>query len=97
MGGLRGRLRNLEREAEGETVVLVLQDTGEEVRVPFDAPVRWLVAEWSRATGAPVEPDGSVVERMDALVKRGAREKHPDLDGRILSSGQEARRPEGGA
>lgn len=55
--GLKGRLRTLEREAEGDTMVCVLQDTGEVIRVPLDASVRWLVAEWKRETGRPVEPD----------------------------------------
>ncbi len=96
MGGLRGRLRNLERTAEGETMLLVQPETGEEVRVPFDAPTRWLVAEWSEGMGAPVEPD-PVVEHLASLIERGFVEKHPDLDGRILSSGHEARGYEGGA
>jgi hypothetical protein len=42
---LKGRLGALEREAGRDTIVCVLQDTGEEIRFPCDAPVRWLVAE----------------------------------------------------
>lgn len=97
MGSIRGRLRNLEREAEAETVVLILQDTGEEIRVPYDAPLRYLVAEWSKGSGKrPVQPD-PVLERLEALVPRGLREKHPDLDGPIFSRMDDARRAEGGA
>jgi hypothetical protein len=82
--GLKGRLRALERETGRDTMVCVLQDTGEEIRVPFDAPVRWLVAEWKRQTGQPVEP-GPVVEDLEVLMRRDLREKHPERDGRILS------------
>ena len=64
----------------------ILPDTGEEVRVPFDAPVRWMVAEWCSEQGEDVEPD-PVVARMAELVGRGAYEKNPDRDGRILGGG----------
>ena len=37
-------------------MLLILPDTGEEVRVPFDAPIEWAVAEWCRETGQPHEP-----------------------------------------
>ncbi len=83
---LWGRLRRLEDTAEGDTVVLVLSDTGEEVRVPLDAPLAWAAAEWCRETGQLVGPD-PMVERMAELVARGAYEKNPDRDGRILSGG----------
>jgi hypothetical protein len=79
-------LRRVEKTAEGDTVVLVLPDTGEEVRVPFDAPMAWAVAEWRRETGQDVEPD-PMVDRMTELMARGAYEKNPDQDGRILSGG----------
>lgn len=77
-------------------MVLIIEDTGVEIRVPYDAPDRWLVASWTRATGGTVEPD-PWVERLDALVGRGLREKNPDIDGRIFSSGHDARRAEDGA
>ena len=86
MGRTRGRLERLERGAEGDTIVLILEDTGEEVRVPFDAPLAWAAAEWCRETGRPIEPDPTV-DRMDELVARGAYEKNPDRDGRILGGG----------
>jgi hypothetical protein len=94
---LKGRLRNLERAAEGGTMVLVLQDTKEEIRVPFDAPVRCLVADWRRVAGESVEED-PVVELLGALMHRGLREKHPELDGRIFCLADDAkRRAAGGA
>jgi len=86
MGNCRGRLRRLEGAANEDTMILVLPDTDEEVRVPFDAPLAWAAAEWRRETGRHVEPD-PMVERMAELVARGAREKNPDRDGRILSGG----------
>jgi hypothetical protein len=86
MGGLRARLRRLEEAAEEDTMLLIVPDTGEEVRVPFDAPVRWMVAEWCRETGRDAEPD-PVAERMAELVARGAYEKNPDQDGRLLGGG----------
>lgn len=86
MGSLRARLRNLERAAEWATMLLIVPDTGEEIRVPFDAPVVWAVWEWRRGMGEDVGPD-PLAERMDELVRRGAREKNPDADGRILSGG----------
>jgi hypothetical protein len=73
-----------------------LQDTGEVIRVPLDASVRWLVAEWKRETGRPVEPD-PVVEGLEALMPRGLREKHPERDGRIFSDPDDAGRARGGA
>ncbi len=86
VGSLRGRLRRLEDAADEDTMILILGDTGEEVRVPFDAPLAWAAAEWCRETGRPVEPD-PMVDRMAELVARGAYEKNPDRDGRILSGG----------
>ena len=86
VGSLRARLRKLEEAADEDTMVVIVEDTGEEVRVPFDAPVRWMVAEWCRETGRDAEPD-PVAERMADLVARGAHEKHPDRDGRILGGG----------
>lgn len=86
MGGLRARLRRLEEAAEGDTMVLILEDPGEEVCVPFDAPLAWAAAEWCREAGRRVEPD-PMVDRMDELVARGAREKNPDRDGRVLGGG----------
>ena len=86
MGGLRSRIRNLEHAAEDETAVLVLEDTGEEVRVPSDAPMRWAAWEWRRGAGEDPEPD-PLAERIEALRARGAREKNPDRDGRVLSGG----------
>jgi len=83
---LWGRLGRLEAAADEDTVVLVLPDTGEEARVPLDAPLAWAAAEWCRETGRHVEPD-PMVDRMAELVARGAREKNPDRDGRILSGG----------
>ena len=67
-------------------MLVILPDTGEEVRVPFDAPLDWAVWEWSREQGGDVEPD-PVVDRMAELVRRGAYEKTPDRDGRILGGG----------
>ena len=87
MGSLRGRLRRLEEAAEEDTIVLVIPDTGEEVRVPFDAPLDWAVWEWRREQGEDVEPD-PVVASMAGLVARGAYEKNPDRDGRILGGGR---------
>ena len=94
--GLKGRLGALEREAGRDTMVRVLQDTGGEIRVPCDASVRWLVAEWKRQIGQPLEPD-PVVEDLVVLMPRGLREKHPELDGRILSGPDDAGRARGGA
>jgi hypothetical protein len=93
---LKGRLGALEREAGRDTIVCVLQDTGEEIRVPCDAPVRWIVAEWKRQTGQPVEPH-PVVEDLVVLMARDLREKHPERDGRILSGPDDARGARGGA
>jgi hypothetical protein len=87
MGGLCARLRRLEEAAEEDTMLLILPDTGEEVRVPFDAPIEWAVAEWCRETGQPHEP-GPTGERMAELVARGAHEKNPDRDGRVLGGGR---------
>ena len=83
---LWGRLTRLEAAADDDTMVVIVGDTGEEVRVTFDAPVRWMVAEWCRETGRDVGPD-PLVDRMDELVARGAHEKNPDRDGRILGGG----------
>ena len=83
---LWGRLTRLEAAADGYTMLVIVEDPGEEVRVPFDAPVRWMVAEWCRETGRDAEPD-PVAERMDELVARGAYEKNPDRDGQILGGG----------
>ena len=87
MGSLRGRLRRLEEAAEEDTMLVILPDTGEEVRVPFDAPLEWAVWEWRRGMGEDVEPD-PMVARMAELVRRGAYEKNPDQDGRILGGGR---------
>ena len=86
MGSLRGRLRRLKEAADDDTVVVIVPDTGEEVRVPFEAPLDWAVWEWRREQGEDVEPD-PMVARMAELVRRGAYEKNPDQDGRILSGG----------
>ena len=82
-----GRLARLEAVAQEDTMIVILPATGEEVRVPFDAPVRWMAAEWSRETGRDAEPD-PVAERMADLVARGAHEKNPDRDGRVLGGGR---------
>jgi hypothetical protein len=66
---LNARLSILEREAGRDTMVRVLQGTEEVIRVPSDAPVRWLVAEWTRQTGQPVEPP-PIVEDLEALMAR---------------------------
>ncbi len=87
MGSLSGRLRRLENAADEDTMVLIVPDTGEEVRVPFEAPLAWAAAEWCRETSGHVEPD-PMVERMNELVARGAYEKNPDRDGRILGGGR---------
>ena len=87
MGGLRARLRRLEEAADEDTMLLIVPDTGEEVRVPFDAPLEWAVAERCRETGRPVESD-PMVDRVNELVRRGAHEKNPDRDGRILGGGR---------
>ena len=83
---LWGRLERLEAAAEEDTMIVVVEDTGEEVRVPFDAPLDRAVWEWRRAQGEDVEPD-PVVARMAGPVRRGAHEKNPDQDGRILVGG----------
>ena len=80
------RLERLEEAAEEDTMIVILEDTGEEVRVPFDAPPDWAVWEWGREQGEDVEPD-PVVAHMAELVGRGAYEKNPDQDGRILGGG----------
>jgi hypothetical protein len=89
--GLRRRLRKAERNAETSTVVLVVQDTGEEVRVPEDAGLRYVVADWLRTTGQKV-PDDPLVGRLEDLMPRGLREKNPARDGRIFCVMDEGRR-----
>ena len=84
---LWGRLARLEAAAEEDTMIVILEDTDEEVRVPFDAPVVWMVWEWRRGMGEDVEPN-PLAERMAELVRRGAYEKNPDRDGRILGGGR---------
>jgi hypothetical protein len=88
VGSLRGRLRRLEEAADEDTMLLILSDTGEEVRVPFDAPVVWAVWEWRRGMGEDPGPD-PLAERMAELVGRGAYEKDPNQDGRILGGRHE--------
>jgi hypothetical protein len=61
MGGLQGRLRNLEREVEEETVTLRCRECGEEMTVAEDTDVALLAWEWVQGSGAksyqPTPPD----------------------------------------
>ncbi len=48
MGGLRGRLRRLERETQGETYELLCPGCGEAFTLYGDAPVEYLLWEWGK-------------------------------------------------
>ena len=49
--GLRERLRRLEEEIGLERMTLVCPECGEEFAVSGDAPLEYLVYEWSRGVG----------------------------------------------
>jgi|SRR5215208_322875 len=63
--GLRGRLRNLERAAEAETMTLMCRHCGEEMRVNRDTDLEYIAYLWTLETGAksyqPTPPDVFVV------------------------------------
>jgi hypothetical protein len=50
--GLRGRLRMLERKAQGGTVTLRCRECGDELTVAEDTDLSYLAWEWAQETGA---------------------------------------------
>jgi hypothetical protein len=87
--GLRGKLRRLERLSEGETVTLVCQECGEEVRVAEDTGPALVAWDWLQETGAesyqPTPKDVFVIvghrrsheHGASALVKKATGEPWP--------------------
>jgi hypothetical protein len=69
MGLLRRKLRRLQRAADGHTTLLTCRDTGEQIRVPDDAALRLIVADWRE--GAGEECEDSLVEWLSPYLKRG--------------------------
>jgi hypothetical protein len=49
--GIRDRLKRLEKESDFERMTLVCPECGEEFAVSGDAPLEYLVHEWSKGTG----------------------------------------------
>lgn len=49
--GIRERLRNLEREAEGEYDALVCRECGERFQVAVDTDLAYLAWEWAQEMG----------------------------------------------
>ena len=52
MGRLRGRIEKVQREAKAETMVLVCQECGEEMRVEQDTDLHYLAHRWAEESGA---------------------------------------------
>ena len=74
--GLRRRVKRIQKAAGEHTTVLTCQDTGEKIRVPEDAGVRLVVAQWCEGTGQ--DYSDSLVEWLTPYLERGL----VDEDGR---------------
>jgi hypothetical protein len=67
--GLRDRLKRAEKATEERTVLLTCRDTGEELRVPEDAGLRLIAADWCE--GAGQEHHDSLVDWLFPYLERG--------------------------
>jgi DICT domain-containing protein len=67
--GARDRLKQLEKAADEHTTVLTCRDTGEKIRVPEDAGVRLVVADWHGGVGK--EQEDPLVDWLSPYLERG--------------------------
>lgn len=69
MGKFRGKLRNLQRAVDEHTTLLTCQDTGEKIRVPGDAGLRLIFADWCEGAGR--EYNDPLVDWLSPYRERG--------------------------
>jgi hypothetical protein len=67
--GLRRRMQRVQKAADKHTTVLMCQDTGEKIRVPEDAAVRMVVAQYCEGIGQ--DYSDPLVERLSPYLERG--------------------------
>jgi hypothetical protein len=67
--GLRRSIKRMQKAADEYTTVLTCQDTGEKIRVPADAGVRLVVAQWCEGIGK--DYSDPLVERLSPYLERG--------------------------
>jgi hypothetical protein len=67
--GLRDRIKRAQKAADEHTTVLTCLDNGDKRRVPDDAGLRVLVADWCEETGH--DYSDSLVEWLSPYLERG--------------------------
>jgi hypothetical protein len=69
MGLDRRTIKRMEKAADEHTTVLTCQDNGEQIRVPEDATVRMVVAQYCEGIGQ--DYSDPLVDRLSPYVERG--------------------------
>jgi hypothetical protein len=67
--GLKRRVKLMQKATDEYTTVLTCQDTGEKIRVPDDATVRMVVAQYCEGIGQ--DYTDPLVERLSPYLERG--------------------------